>query len=392
MPKDNKPSPVDDDEDATVDVTVVGNAVAVAEAKKAIEKIVGEKAGTTKTKLRGIPSEFYRFIAGPYDTHADSLRNTHNLSELEIPSNYILRTVPQAHDGPIFVPAAADNCITLNGDRAAVLAARAEIERRAKQLHEELTRHEVRGISKGRHQSIIGEKGNPGEDFFATTGCALFVPEKDEQDNTFTIVGPADKIQNAVREARKLSTKSQSATIDVEQHFTGIPNSKEHGHNLSRYLRQRNEMERLERLHNARIYTPNSVNSSIWEIFSGETEAVYDVQGQLMNIMDAHPHSRMANIPVDPFYHKHLEQDISPRVKKDYGVHVVLPDGPNGDVLLVFEGPTGNEPDYSISRGQPSKNDIAQFKRGLEDARKHIIDVISSQAEITSESIDVPKM
>ncbi|KAF5870423.1 putative rna binding effector protein scp160 protein [Botrytis fragariae] len=392
MPKDNKAGPVDDDEDATVDVAIVGNAVAVAEAKKAIEKIVGEKAGTTKTKLRGIPSEFYRFIAGPHDTHADSLRNTHNLSELEIPSNYIWRTPPHGPEGPNFVPAAADNCITLNGDRAAVLAARAEIERRANQLHEELTRQEVRGISKGRHQSIIGEQGNPGEDFFARTGCALFVPDKDEQDNTITVVGPIDKIQEAVREARKLSTKSQSANIDISQHFTGAPDSKEHAFNLARYLRQRSELERLERLHNARIYTPNAGSGSIWEIFSEETDALFEVQGQLMNIMDAHPHSRMANIPVNSFYHKHLEQDISPRVKRDYGVHVVLPDGPNGDVLLVFEGPAGREPEYNIPRSQPSRNDIAEFKRGLEDARKHIIDVISSQAEITSESVDVPKI
>ncbi|KAF7861868.1 hypothetical protein EAF04_007750 [Stromatinia cepivora] len=394
IPKDDKTSAADDDEDATVDVTVVGNAVAVAEAKKAIEKIVGEKVGTTKTKLRGIPSEFYTFLAGPHNTHADSLRNTHNLSELEIPYNYTLPTTARDREGPLFVPAAADNYITLNGDRAAVLAARAEIERRAKQLHEELTRQELQGINKGRHQFILGDQGNPGQDFFAKTGCAIFLPSEADEDDAITIVGPSEKIKDAVREARKQAMATQTVNIDIHKQLKKSPgNTSQHAQNLARYLRQRSEIERLEKLHNARIFTPTQADvTSPWEVYSRDQDSLFEVQEQLISMIDAHPLSRMANIPVDSFYHKHLGQDISPRVKRDYGVHVVLPDGPNGDVLLVFEGLAGKEPEYSIPRSQPSRNDIAEFQRGLEEARKHILDVIGSQAEIISESIDVPRM
>ncbi|EDN99592.1 hypothetical protein SS1G_02448 [Sclerotinia sclerotiorum 1980 UF-70] len=394
IPKDDKTSAADDDEDATVDVTVVGNAVAVAEAKKAIEKIVGEKVGTTKTKLRGIPSEFYTFLAGPHNTHADSLRNTHNLSELEIPYNYTLPSTARDREGPLFVPAAADNCITLNGERAAVLAARAEIERRAKQLHEELTRQELQGINKGRHQFILGDQGNPGQDFFAKTGCAIFLPSEADEDDAITIVGPSEKIKDAVREARKQAMATQTVNIDIHKQLKkSSGNTSQHAQNLARYLRQRSEIERLEKLHNARIFTPTQADvTSPWEVYSRDQDSLFEVQEQLISMIDAHPLSRMANIPVDSFYHKHLGQDISPRVKRDYGVHMVLPDGPNGDVLLVFEGLAGREPEYSIPRSQPSRNDIAEFQRGLEEARKHILDVIGSQAEIISESIDVPRI
>lgn len=394
IPKDDKPSPADDDEDATVDIKIQGNAVAVAEAKKAIEKIVGDRVGTSKTKLRGIPLEFYPFLAGPHNTHADSLRNTHNLSELDIPFNYTLPTTPRNREGPLFVPAAADNCITLNGDRTAALAARAEIERRAKQLYEELTRQELQGINKGRHQFILGDQINPGQDFFAKTGCAIFLPSEADEDDAITIVGPSEKIKDAVREARKQAMATQTVNIDIHKQLKkALGNTSQHAQNLARYLRQRSEIERLEKLYNARIFTPTQADvTSPWEVYSRDQDSLFEVQEQLISMIDAHPLSRMANIPVDSFYHKHLGQDISPRVKKDYGVHVVLPEGPNGDVLLVFEGLAGSEPEYSIPRSQPSRNDIEEFRRGLEDARKHILEIIGSQAEITSESIDVPRM
>ncbi|QSZ36100.1 hypothetical protein DSL72_007225 [Monilinia vaccinii-corymbosi] len=388
IPKDDKPSSADDDEDATVDVKVAGNAVAVAEARKAIEKIVGDKVGTTKTKVHGIPSEFYTFLA----THADSLRNTHNLSELEIPYSYTLPATSRESEGQLFAPAAADNYITLNGDRAAVLAARAEIERRAKQYHQELTRQQLRGISKGRHQFILGDQGNPGQEFFTKTGCAIFVPSEADEDEAITIVGPADKIKDAVREARKQAMATQTVNIDIHKQLKkSSGNTAQHAQNLARYFRQRDEIERLEKLFNARIFTPTQADvTSPWEVYSRDQDSLFDVQEQLVSLIDAHPLSRMANIPVDPFYHSHLRKEISPRVKQDYGVHVVLPELPDGDVLLVFEGLAGREPGYSIPRSQPSRNDVEEFKRGLEDARKHILNIIGSQAEVTSESIDVP--
>ncbi|KAI9650755.1 hypothetical protein NHQ30_000780 [Ciborinia camelliae] len=394
IPKDDKSKPSDDDEDATVDVTVEGNIVAIAEAKKALEKIVGDKVGTTKTKLRGIPSEFHPFIAGPHNAHANSLRNTHNLSELEIPSHYTMPTAPRDREGPLFVPASADNCITLNGDHASVLAARAEIEHRVKQLHEELTRQQLQGINKGRHQFILGDQGNPGQDFFAKTGCAIFLPSEADEDDSITIVGPAEKIKDAVREARKQAMATQTVNIDIHKQLKkSLGNTSQHAQNIARYLRQRREIERLEKAYNARIFTPTQADvTSPWELYSRDQDSLFDVQEQLIGMIDAHPLSRMANIPVDSFYHAYLRKDISPRVKEDYGVHVVLPDGPDGDVLLVFEGLAGREPEYSIPRSQPSRDNIQEFQRGLEDARKHILDLIGSQAEIITESIDVPRI
>ncbi|KAM3079605.1 hypothetical protein ACMFMG_006018 [Clarireedia jacksonii] len=394
VPKDDKATPADDDDDATVEVQIEGNAVAVEEARKEIEKIVGDKAGTSKTKLRGIPAEFYSFLAGPHNAHAHSLRNTHNLSELEIPINHILATPPRGMDAPQFAPAAADNCITLNGDRAAVQAARAEIERRARQLHEELTRQQLSGINKGRHQFILGDQGTPGQDFFAKTGCAIFLPNEADEDDSITIVGPQDRIKDAIKEARKQAMATQTVNVDIHKQLKKeSQNTSQHAERIARYLRDRREIERLERQHNSRIFTPfaEATTASPWELYSRDQDSLFDVQEQLIGMINAHPPARMTNLPVDSFYHQHLRNDISPRVKKDYGVYVVLPDSSaGGDVLLVFEGPAGLEPEYQMPRTQPSRDEIRAFQKGLDDARKHILDIINAQAEVITKPIDVP--
>ncbi len=57
--------PADDDDDATIDVTVEGNAISAAAARDAILKIAGERTANVNAKVRDIPSEFYPFIADP---------------------------------------------------------------------------------------------------------------------------------------------------------------------------------------------------------------------------------------------------------------------------------------------------------------------------------------
>jgi hypothetical protein len=80
-------------------------------------------------------------------------------------------------------------------------------------------------------------------------------------------------------------------------------------------------------------------------------------------------------------------------VKKDFGVHLLTPPSEaDTAVLLVFEGDAGLEPEYQMPRGQPSPEEIRAFQQGLADAQKHILDIISAQAEIKSISIDVPHM
>lgn len=397
MPKDESPAPVDDDEDAVVDVLIEGNALAAEMARQEVLKIAGERAATMTTKLRGIPAEFYPFIAGPHNARAAALEEAKGVQIRVPPHNtWAGQQAPQSSSGgPSFRPAAGDNHITLSGDRAAVQAAKAEIERQVEELQRQLILEQL-AINRGRHQFIVGERGIPVNDFFAETGCALILPT-DEDDDMITVVGPADKVQAAAEKAMDLAMGMQSSSIDVARLLRNAqcdPNV--HARNLARYLRERKEIERLEKLHQAHIVTPIGREGPVapWELYSRDGKNAIRAQSEITSILNGLPPSRMTNVPIDPFFHQHLRNDITPRVRKDYGVHVILPDASEADtpVLLVFEGDEGLDPEYRVPRGQPTPDQVRAFKKGLEDAQRHILEIINAQAEITSKSIDVPQM
>lgn len=393
------PAPTDDEDDAMIDVVVEGNALAAEMARREILKIAGERTASISTKLRGIPAELYPFIAGPHNSRASALEDSKGV-HIRVPPHHTWTTqpppeVPRRGEAPTFKPAVGDDHITLAGDRAAVQAARAEIERQVEELQRKLTLEQL-AINRGRHQFIIGDRGVPHHDFLADTGCALIMPG-DTEDEMITIVGPPDQIQAAMDKAMDLAMGMQSSSIDISRQHRNAPGGAGlHARNLTRYLRDRQELERIERLHNAHIVTPNTPEgmAAPWELYSRDGKNAIRAQSEITSIVNGHPPSRMATIPVDPFFHQHLRTDVTPRVKKEHGVHVVIPHSSEEDapVLLVFEGPAGSEPEYQVPRGQPSADEVLAFEQALEEAQKYILDIINAQEQITSRSIDVPQM
>ena len=398
MPKlEDTPEAADDDDDM-VNVVVEGNPFAIRLAKEGITGTVSAHNSNVNAKLRTIPAEFFPFISGAHNSNANALEGRHGI-QVRVPSHHTWTTqpppeLPAKGQAPAFVPAAGDQHITLGGDRAGVQAARAEIEALAQQLRQQLTLDQV-AINRGRHQFIVGGRGIPVQDFFAETGCAIILPG-DDDDEMITIVGPADKIQLATEKAMDLAMGMQNQSLDISRQLRSIPGARDHARNITQYLRDRNEIEKIERLHQAHIFTPFDVDGGAapWELYSRDGKNTIRAQSEIKNIVMAHPPSRMASVPIDPFFHQYLRNDITPTVKQNYGVHVVIPNAshPNAPVLLVFEGEGGAEPEYQIPRGQPSSPDVQAFQRGLEDAQKHILDIISKQAKIISTTIDVPRM
>jgi hypothetical protein len=168
--------------------------------------------------------------------------------------------------------------------------------------------------------------------------------------------------------------------------------NREHARNVTQYLRDRKELERLEKLHQFHIATTQREDT--WNIFFRDGKNAIRARTEINSIIDAHPPTRVSTVEVDPFFHAHIRKEISPKVKKDYGVHLVIPETTDSEmpVILVFEGESGLEPEYQVPRGQPSPSEIAAFQQGLQDARAHIMGILSKQAQIISTSIDVPQM
>jgi hypothetical protein len=408
MPKtDDTPPPPEDDDDAEVDVIVEGNSLQIRAAIDAVKKIAGERTATVNTKLRTIPAELYPFIAGPHDTRVNALEEVNGV-QIRVPPHHKWTTqpppkVPLRGQAPDFIAAAGDNHISLSGDRIAVQAARAEIEQLAQELRQQLTLRECT-IERGRHQFIIGDRGIPAHDFFADTGCAIILPG-DLDSETITIVGPPDQIKAAEDKAMDLAWSWQSSNLDISQQHRNAPEgARTHARYITQYLRDRKVIEQIEKLHQAHIFTPLDAEGTVstWQLYSQEGRNAGRARSEITSIIQAYPPSRMTTEGVDPFFHKHLQDNISPRVKKEFGVHVVLPPESavnaaiqakvKPPVLLVFEGENGLDPEYQVPRGQPSPEEIRAFQQSLEDARKHILEIISAQPEISKKSIDVPRM
>jgi hypothetical protein len=391
---DSKPA-VDEDDDAMVNITVEGNALSVAEAQKEINKIVSERTPPVNAKIRTIPAEYYPFIAE--DPRVSGLEEKG--VRVQVPSYHTWTAQPPPRrpapgQAAAFQPAAGDNHITLSGERSAVQAARAEIELLAQQLQRQLAIDEL-NVERSRHQFIIGKPGMKPQEFLAETGCAIILPS-DEDEDMITIIGPAERTQAARSRAMKLAGEMQSSRVDISKMHRNAPGGgSEHARNITQYLRQRRAIEKLEELHQAHIVAALSQGGPVapWDVYSRDFENASNAKAAISDIISAHPPSRFATIDVDPFYHKYLRDGITPVVKKDFGVHVLTPPSANDTaVLLVFEGDAGLDPQYEVPRGQPSNAEIKAFKQGLEDAQKHILDIIKAQAQIKSTSIDVPQM
>ncbi len=397
MPKQDAQRPTDDDDDdATVDVQIVGNTRRAQVTKNDITRMVGERSSNANSRLRNIPAEFYPFIAGPNNDGVHSLEQQLGNLRIDVPNHQSWRgqAPPQpAPQGQVnFLPSAPTNPIILAGDRQAVQEARARIERQAEELRRQLAIKQM-DVNRGRHQFIVGDHGMPVSQFLAETGCSLVMPE-DSDDETITIIGPADRLDEAGQKLEDIAFSLNSTGFDMagqyrKQMQNDQARANEHARNVVRYLQRRREIERLEREHEARIYSQiRDGYLHPFELYARDARKNQGVVTELKNIASSYPPSRMANLNVNPFYHQHLQNTLAPRIQENYGVFTVVADD---DVILVFEGPESAASDFCVPRAVPSPQEIQSFQRGLEEARKFIEDLVNQQQEIKTMTVDVPK-
>jgi hypothetical protein len=396
MPKINEAAAnVDDDDDAMIDVVIEGNTHTAALARQLIEKIVGERSINASTKLKSIPAEFYPFIAGPNNSLAHALEAEHGV-QIRVPPHLPWASqvpqMPVSGQRPTFVPAPHDNHIQLAGERAAVQAARAAIEQRVHELQNQLHMDQV-DIRHGAHQFIIGERGIPSDEFFADTNCVVILPSEPGVD-TVTVVGRVDDVSNGLEKAMELATQVHTSVFNVAKHHTHAPGGESvYTRDLARYLRQRKEIERLEKLYKININTPytSGVNSP-WELYAREGKNALKAQKEMSSIVNSHPPSRLAAVPVDPFFHSYLRSDIGPKIQDSFGVHMIVPDGSDAElpILLVYEGSEVGADGYEVPQKTPTPSELRTFQQGLLEARNHILDLINNQEKIETATLEVP--
>ncbi|KAF2485657.1 RNA-binding G protein effector of mating response pathway [Neohortaea acidophila] len=380
----------DDDMDSIIDVTIEGDPFAVQMAKQDIEKIVAEHTSSVNARLKHIPAEYYPFLAGPNNAQVKALQQSRDL-KMNIPhyQHWRNEAPPQtpASRAPVQFSPQANLPIHLSGDRKAVAEAKAEIDRQVAELERQLTLEQM-AIERGRHQFIVGDLGTSLNDFMAETGCSVILPPEGDDSETLTVVGPPDRIEEGMNKIMDLASSMSMASADIGRLHANAPRGAQaHASDITRYLQQRQAIEQLERMHNARI-VPDSAGA--WQIYARDGKNAMKARSDVMNLISGHPPTRFQPVEVDPFYHQHLRERAASSIREQHGVHVIVPDeGDDAPVLLVFEDTTPAA-DYDFPRRQPSAQEVQAFEQALQQAQQEILNLMIGREDIVSRDVEAP--
>ena len=384
--------PPDADDSHTVQLSIEGDAIAVALAQREVDEIISRKAANMSVRLREIPPELFPFLAGPRSVHVEALTRGRDV-DVRVPHYYTWSQQPPPSvaspaEVPAFVPDPTHH-ITVSGDRGAVQETRAELERRANILRKQIALTQL-DISRGQHQFVAGLDGTALHDVLRETGCSVILPPASDDSETITIVGPREKLDLGMDKVMNLATSMRSANVDVGRAFPNPPmGTQAYTQALTRYLRQRRMIEELERRHDSHIVLP-PLEGSNWEVYSREGKNTIKAKTDILNLVGAHPPARFRHVEVDPFYHRHLHENHHGRFLADHGVRMLLPEEPEStQVLLVFEGPAV-EPDAPVLSQRPSQAETAEFEKALLAAQDQIRSLFVNQQSVDTRPVPVP--
>ena len=394
VPKQQEPTPgtvPDDDDEATVDVIIEGDPVAAEWARREIESIASEKIGNANLRLKDIPAEFYPFLAGPRNSRLGALENGGDI-RINIPHYHTWRdnapTQPTSPGAPApFVPQPSLP-IQISGDRLAAQQAREQIQREVEALRRQLTMGEM-SVERGKHQFILGDNGDALHDFLEETGCSVIMPPPGDDSEMLYVIGPPDRIEHGLNKVMDLASSLSFTNVDVARQHANVPmGGQAHARNLTHYLQQRQAVADLEKRHDARIVLPTADSPGPWEIYSREGKNGMRARQEIMDLVKGHPPTRIHPMDVHPFFHQHLQEHEAHRIRREHGVHIVFPDCPDNDqILLVYEKP-GSPSGYELPRQQPTAAEVQEHQNAIREAREYLKNLIQAHENIVSRDIE----
>lgn len=386
---------MDDDDSMTIDVVIEGDAVAAEWARREIEDIVNERTSTVNMLLRSVPAEYFPYIAGPHNSGINELERIGEV-KVEIPHYHTWSrqppSAPSRGELAQFVPD-PKQYIRVFGDRLAAQKVRAEIERQAEHLSQQITVAPF-ALNRGQHQFILGEHGITLHDFLAETGCTVLMPPLLDESEFVYITGPLDKIDAGLEKVIFLASLMQMSSIDIaRQHPNAPAGPQAHARALTFYLQQRRAIEQLEEQYDLRIVLPTTQGGpSFWEVYSKDAKNIIRARSEILNTINAYPPARVRHLEVDSFYHQHLQQRGAKALRDEYGVYLLLLNKVDSkpDIALIYEGIGLLQTEYHFPKLRPSASEVTESQQALDNAQEHILSLIQGQEELGTAHVEVP--
>lgn len=390
--RDSRPATGADDVRTDV-VEIRGHAAQVRQVYEQISNQSKTLQPKVEMPLRSIPPEFYPFIAGRHANDIERLEQENNL-RINVPQFHTWQQQPpprvvEASKPPTFVPH-GDSHITIAGDQASAARARAELEQLAQQLQQELLLEEL-ACEQILHPYIVGDRGMDPLEFLDKTGCVIVLPPSHHETEDIHIIGPKNKLDAGRNLAEELMSRKHNRAVDMHKHFNDAPTGSErHSRALAQYLKQKAIEREFEKSHNAEIVFPIGATAApVWTVITDDPQKALSARNELSKITQAYPASRLSLVEVDPFFHPHLEQLHSNNLRSNLGVHMIVPDEGEDPVVLVYEGP-GQDSASPIQRSKPTKNEITEFEKALQQATELLLSSIPHKG-ISVDNFQVPR-
>ena len=396
LPKRDEGRPTYEDDDGSIDLVIEGDLIAVILAQRQIEQLLSQMTSNITKRLRDIPAEFYPFLAGPHMSGIEALERDHDV-QIRIPTYYSWSRQPppvvlSRDEVPNFVPQ-ADIDIVLTGNMRAVQETKAEIERQVAELRKRITLLPFEGLSRGQFQSIVGANGDSLQDLLKETGCSVILPPDSLDTETITIVGPREKLELGKERTMDLATSIQGHNVIIKHpQCKGPLAAQDYARGFTRFLQGHDYLSRLQKAHNTRIVLPLANNdSTYWEIYTNDPKNAINAKADIKGLQTAYPPSRFRHLEMDPFFHRHLQDQHSKRLRADHGVRLILPeDADSPEIVLVCEGSAGTHEAPELPRQSPSTAEIAEFERVLQAVQDEVLGIAAAHQSIDSREIQFP--
>ncbi|KAK6507875.1 hypothetical protein TWF481_006296 [Arthrobotrys musiformis] len=376
------------EEEPMVEISLEGDVDAIRMALQEINQIVGQKTSHVNVKLpfTTFPGQYFPFLAGPHNARISELEEGKDL-KIRIPIYHTSESSKEFSEPP--VP------IILSGERSAVQEARAILEKRAQKIRDDFQSISI-NIPKPQHRFLVGDKGKTIGDILSESGCSVVVPPAHIQYDSVLVIGPRDQIGNGVTTVMNKANSMSFDSLDIARAHaialsSDVARQRQHARDLARYFRKIKEIQRLENELEVQIsipktdvlYDPNT--GVVFEIIGKLAESVKKAKMGVINIVNAHPPSRLSYVDIDPLLHRHIigaKGRNLQKIKDDHGVEVLFADEDDQDseVVLVYGGTTGTEV-------APQPQTAAE---ALETVKELLLKIASDQADLKSKVLNIP--